>query len=299
VGLRALTLARFLGWTSIDVFGMDGCESDEHGKHAAEHPNQPKARKPLEYAGRTFWTTESMAFCAKQTFHELDEMPDVTCRFHGDGLVQAMAEDYVRGGHKHATIGYVKPTLITPEYAALNRQLHESNMAYGVGGGKHADTVRRLVKGLTGTLGRTPAVLDYGCGKGLLAKALEFPIWEYDPAIPEKSEAPRPADLVVCTDVLEHIEPDRLLYVLGDLQRVTKQVGYFVIHTGPAAKTLPDGRNTHLIQKGEAWWRKQLTRVFVVGSILKKGMELHCIVGPSQGDKRHLMASAVNIQAEA
>jgi hypothetical protein len=124
------------------------------------------------------------------------------------------------------------------------------------------------------------SVLDYGCGKGYLAKALPFPIWEYDPAFPDKAASPRPADLVVCADVLEHIEPERLGFVLGDLKRVTRRVGYFVVNTGPARKVLPDGRNTHLIQRGATWWKKQLRRFFTVASIQQKGAELHIIVAP-------------------
>jgi hypothetical protein len=98
--------------------------------------------------------------------------------------VQAMARDYVPNpvGKGKAMIGYAKPDLISTEYAALNAQLHRENLAYGVGGGKHADTVKKLREQCA-----CASVLDYGCGKGYLAKALDFPIWEYDPAIPEKS----------------------------------------------------------------------------------------------------------------
>jgi hypothetical protein len=41
---------------------------------------------------------------------------------------------------------------------------------------------------------------------------------------------------------------------------------------------LADGRNAHLIQHGEAWWRKNLAQFFTVANILKKGPELHVIV---------------------
>jgi len=129
---------------------------------------------------------------------------------------------------------------------------------------------------------KTTCVLDYGSGKGYLAKSMPYPIWEYDPVIPGKDESPRPADLVVCTDVLEHIEPDKLEYVLDDIRRVTKQLGYFVIHTGPSAKILADGRNSHLIQKPENWWRTTLSRFFYLApnAIIAKGPLLHVVVSP-------------------
>ncbi len=55
--------------------------------------------------------------------------------------------------------------------------------------------------------------------------------------------------------------------------------GYFIIHTGAAQKTLPDGRNTHLIQQGKQWWKNRLKAFFTVASIQEKGPELYCVLG--------------------
>ena len=49
---------------------------------------------------------------------------------------------------------------------------------------------------------------------------LTFEIKEYDPAIPGKDSLPEPADIVVCSDVLEHIEPNYLLNVLVDFNAI-------------------------------------------------------------------------------
>lgn len=280
VGLRALTMARFLGFTDLHVFGMDGCEG-KTGKHAAAHPNQAPLSFETEYEGITYLTTPGFLEAARQTWHELDQMPDVTATFYGEGLVQAMAKAYVRKPPTgQTTIAIAKEELISDEYRALNAQLHRDNLAYGVGGGKYAATVLKLAETL-----KTHSILDYGAGKGYLAKALHVPIWEYDPAIPEKAAAPRPADLVVCLDVLEHIEPDKLLPVLGDLARCTKRLGYFVIHTGPSSKSLADGRNAHLIQENKGWWRKRLDRVFRVAKIWDTPPLLHVLVEPKAGVK--------------
>lgn len=275
VGLRTMTIARFMGFTDQHIFGMDG-SAGASGKHAAAHPAQPKNHSLVEYpegSGRMWQTTESMMEVARGTWHELNQMPDVKATFYGEGLVQEMSKHYVPNpvGKGKTLIGIVKPELISSEYKQLNASLHAANLAYGVGGGKHADVVKKLAKG-------GKSVLDYGCGKSYLSKALDFPIWEYDPAVPGKCESPRPADVVICTDVLEHIEPDHLQAVLVDLKRVTRSIGYFVIHTGPASKTLPDGRNTHLIQQGESWWRKNLAAHFTVGKIMQTGPQLHVIV---------------------
>lgn len=284
-GTRTMTLARFLGFTDQHIFGMDGCEGPT-GKHAAEHPNQPKDYCVINYEGVEYRTTPSMLEAAKNTFHELDIMKDVKATFYGEGLVQAMSRNYARKVYQgNAFIAFNKPELISSTYLAMNKQLHSDNLAYGVGGGRHADTVKQLYRILHKT-NDFVSVLDYGAGKGYLGKALPFSIFEYDPAIPGKQDSPRPADLVVCTDVLEHIEPDRLAFVLNDLQRCVKQIGFFVVNTGPASKTLPDGRNTHLIQKDLKWWRKHLEKFFIVAKINKKGPELYVVVAPKAKKKK-------------
>lgn len=148
-------------------------------------------------------------------------------------------------------------TLITDEYRALNEKLHESNPAFGVSGQNYVPYVMDLVKDL-----RTQDVLDYGCGKSTLANNIPFKINQYDPCIPKYSAAPNPADIVVCTDVLEHIEPECLDDVLDDLKRVVKKVGFFSIANGPAKKTLADGRNAHLIQQPARWWLDKIFQRF-------------------------------------
>lgn len=278
VGLRALVMARLLGFTNIQVFGIDGSASPSKDSHAAAHPNSPGKFFKCEYpegSGQFFLTTPAMLSCAKSVPHEVDQLKDATVTFHGDGLVQTIMKHHTKKPPKAANLALVKQELITTPYRDLNKQLHESNPMYGTSGIKHVETVTKLAKS-TGA----ESVLDYGCGKGLLAKGLSFPIWEYDPAIPGKDELPRPADLVVCTDVLEHIEPDLLRPVLTDLARCVKKVGYFVIHTGPAKKTLADGRNAHLIQKEKPWWEKVLRKFFEVAKVIEEKNELRIIVGP-------------------
>jgi 2-polyprenyl-3-methyl-5-hydroxy-6-metoxy-1,4-benzoquinol methylase len=106
----------------------------------------------------------------------------------------------------------------------------------------------------------TKDVLDYGCGKRTLETALGFEIANYDPCIPGLDSPPKAHDIVVCTDVLEHIEPECLDAVLSDIRRCTKRVAFLLIATRPAKKFLADGRNAHLIQKDEKWWSERLAQ---------------------------------------
>lgn len=285
VGMRTMVIARLLGYKNMHIFGIDG-STGKTGFHAAEHPNQPPYQMETELNGKKFYTTPALMQCAKQMPKELDELVDVNAKFYGNGLVQEIMKDYKRTPHvnRSSFIAFDKPELISDEYKKLNTQLHESNVMYGTSGGKHAETVIKLLKTLVTEDNPFPSCLDYGCGKGFLGKALPFPIFEYDPAVPGKEESPKPADLVVCTDVLEHIEPDKLTFVLGDLRRCVKRVGFFVISTRQAVKTYSNGQNAHLIVKGKQWWEDKLNKFFTVpenGIIYKdETKELHVVVGP-------------------
>lgn len=149
--------------------------------------------------------------------------------------------------------------VISPRYVELQRELHASPRGYGGRGNKWADVVIELVK--TYDAG---SVLDYGCGQGSLGVALRgrlsgVRISEYDPAIPGKDAMPLFADLVACTDVLEHIEPDRLTKVLAHLRGLARKAVFVVVSTCETAKVLSDGRNAHLTIQNGNWWHDQLT----------------------------------------
>lgn len=144
--------------------------------------------------------------------------------------------------------------LISEEYRKMQQQLHE-NPNYGVASVQYAPLVAQVIDGVGAT-----EMLDYGAGKGRLGMALKqhltrpLSIRHYEPAREEWAATPAPCNFVACIDVLEHIEPELLDNVLDDLQRVTAKVGLFTVHTGRAAKVLPDGRNAHIIQQPPAWW---------------------------------------------
>lgn len=147
--------------------------------------------------------------------------------------------------------------LITPEYRTAQELFHQQRDDYGRSGHKWAEHVRQFCEQL-----KTRDVLDYGAGKETLQRALPFPIKMYDPCIPHLSTPPEPADFVVCTDVLEHIEPDCLDAVLDDIARLTKKLCFLEVATRPAVKFLPDGRNAHLIQWPASWWLPKITARF-------------------------------------
>jgi 2-polyprenyl-3-methyl-5-hydroxy-6-metoxy-1,4-benzoquinol methylase len=145
--------------------------------------------------------------------------------------------------------------VISEAYQKINRDLHAFDPMFGRSALKWTEVIRQFE-------GKT--ILDYGCGKGTLKRDLGFDIAEYDPGIPGKDSAPEPADVVVCIDVLEHIEPECLDDVLAHMHSLMGQFGMFVISTREARKLLPDGRNAHLIVQEWEWWKDRLEPYFKV-----------------------------------
>ena len=150
-------------------------------------------------------------------------------------------------------------TLISADYTRLNSELHERNAAYGTSGSLYAEDILSLYSAL-GAL----SILDYGAGKGTLKKSLpeEIDVREYDPAIENIALRPGAADLVTCTDVLEHIEPECLAEVLEDINSLAVKGVFLSIACRPAKKFLDDGRNAHLIVEKPMWWMSKLSACF-------------------------------------
>jgi hypothetical protein len=152
---------------------------------------------------------------------------------------------------------------ITDDYLRQQQELHR-NPDYGVASLHFAPLVADIMR-----INKIGSVSDYGAGKQNLRVGLGeagvagFEYFPYDPVFPEYGP-PRPADLVCCIDVLEHIEPELLDNVLRDLHRITTGLGFYSIHLGPAGKILPDGRNAHLIQKPSSWWLRRVVDYFEV-----------------------------------
>lgn len=144
--------------------------------------------------------------------------------------------------------------LITDAYRALNADLHK-RAVFGQRGGRHALVVREMLAEYD-----AETVLDYGAGRGDLAKALpDVKVWSYDPAVPAFASLPPPCDVTVCADVLEHIEPDCLQAVLEHIAALTRKAAHIVIATKhDGNKRLADGRDPHLIVRDPEWWRNRL-----------------------------------------
>jgi hypothetical protein len=267
-GTRMIYLAAALGYRRLEFYGLDGC-CDMLANGVVNNYAYPKPRGEavieVEAAnGRKFYSTVSFARQADELVKLLENLPGLDVVIHGDSFMsnQLAMYDKLRGNRSYR---------ISPEYRALQAQMHDTHDRYGVSGCEHASRVFMAGAQIIRKHG-TCDILDYGCGKETLRTAMEesFPnipgmrILGYDPGRPGFDAEPKQAQVVVCTDVMEHIEPECVDAVLRHICELTERVAIIDVALTPAVKTLPDGRNAHICLKSKDWWLSFIKKYFVL-----------------------------------
>jgi hypothetical protein len=168
--------------------------------------------------------------------------------------------------------------LISESYRAQQSHLHATTN-YGVASIKYAPLVTEIINRLEIT-----HLLDYGSGKMMnlgkhIRPAHKLQYQAYDPAVEELAGLPVPAQMVACVDVLEHIEPECLDAVLDHIASLTEAVVFLTVHTGPAGKVLPDGRNAHIIQQPMEWWLPKFTQRFELQTVQVRHHQAFFVIG--------------------
>lgn len=183
--------------------------------------------------------------------------------------------------------------LITPEYQEQLRIKH-AKKPWGGGGKSWIPTLEKELN-----IGEASLVLDYGCGRHTFKEEMaalhpDVEVHEYDPGVPGFDVLPALPqkggvyDVVVCTDVMEHVEDQFTMATLVTIRDLTGSCVLFNIVTTPCSSTLPDGRNTHINLKPVSEWLFLIALVFKCGSqdvnpqfrvkILEQGGRLVCIL---------------------
>lgn len=147
--------------------------------------------------------------------------------------------------------------MISDGYRSILEQIHSTEQ-WGLSASLMIDTIEAWVRS-TGV----NRVLDYGAGAGFVKNKLPrripgLEVISYEPGIPAQAALPDPAPLVLCIDVLEHVEPEYVEDVLDDLKRVVERYAFFNVATHPARRILPDGRNAHLTVQPMSWWAEKI-----------------------------------------
>ena len=126
-------------------------------------------------------------------------------------------------------------------------------------------------------------ILDYGCGNGILLKLLKhkYPkinIDGYDHAIKEFSViSNNHYDMIINTDVLEHIPKNDICDVLNHIKSLSNNV-FFCLHHGKAWTILPNGENAHITIEPKEWYHNLMRNYFDIIIPLKARNPINSIV---------------------
>lgn len=148
-------------------------------------------------------------------------------------------------------------TLFSPQHIESQKEVHRQCPAYGVASLVFAPMVSELVNA-----NKVKTLLDYGSGLGHVPGNLELndtlDVQLYDPAIDQFAEAPKPAEMVICLDVLDVVETQSIDHVLDHLQSLTNKMAFFSINTQP-----PEGfEDTERVYQPVEWWMPKLMSRF-------------------------------------
>ncbi len=148
---------------------------------------------------------------------------------------------------------------------------HDAKQTFsGVSLTEHIDPIAHLIK-----LSKAKTVLDFGSGKGKLyhdasgyqanSRYKTIPSWGeslvtcYDPGYePFSKPVDGHYDVVISTDVVEHIPEEDISWVLDKIFAYANHSVYIVAACYPAHKHLPDGTNAHCTLQPPEWWVGQI-----------------------------------------
>lgn len=103
-------------------------------------------------------------------------------------------------------------------------------------------------------------MLDYGCGKAQFHDS-SWNAVKYDPAILEFSTRPTGRfDLVISTDVLEHIPEEHIENTIADIFNYSDRWVFVSVCCREAREILPNGMNAHATVKSESWWKDKFSK---------------------------------------
>lgn len=303
-GLRAINLADALGFRSMEYYGFDACVQVKDGKSKPYAYEKKRGEVIIEIqcdrCEATFDTTLIFQKQVNEFIQWRANMPWIDIKIIGGGLIdhyQEHLEVMEKLKSKNRSMW-----CYTEDYAKLQKELHAEG-SYGVSGKNFVPTIFHGISQLAKKHGSV-TVLDYGSAGGKTMQAVREHLivppgveeFCYDPFVEAFSGPPMPADFVICTDVMEHVEPECTWAVLNDIHNLTKKLVFFSIALKPATKSLADGRNAHINLRDAEFWIREIKRRFIVSEVKADPDEV-LIVAQSVGAVREVIRKARNVVA--
>lgn len=156
------------------------------------------------------------------------------------------------------------------------KAIHDSNPSYGAGSRHYGFVFPILI------YCRSRAVIDYGCGKGVLAdqltKSSHLRCEKYDPAVPGYDIKPlRKFDCLINTDVLEHVPDAELDATLRNFPDLSDNA-IVIPHLKKARQVLPNGENAHCTLKSPSEWVEVLGAYYRNVTLLPHESDRHALL---------------------
>jgi SAM-dependent methyltransferase len=147
-------------------------------------------------------------------------------------------------------------------------KFHASNQEHWVGEAlaEYKHNIYEIIKN-----NNIKTILDYGCGKAkfhsilfnnkkIPGSPLGIDITKYDPAIAQYANKPTGTyDLVLCIDVMEHVQEDKVDEVLKDIFQLFSNRSIFNNYLLSCnCRYYLNGKNAHYTIKEPDWWKEKL-----------------------------------------
>ena len=112
VGMRAMVVARDLGYKRFELHGMD-CSYRGEQQWAGEHFTVPHTAVKVEVEGIVFDTSDLMLHSTDDFFNQLRMLHGCSFKIYGDGLLEARMQMFMRDQKKATSMGWWKPVGFT------------------------------------------------------------------------------------------------------------------------------------------------------------------------------------------
>lgn len=257
VGNTVTCLAYAMGYRNLQIYGYDSSHRNGNGHAFHQKMNDGDPCCSVTFNDKEFICSLTMKLQAEKFQDTSEALKTSGCHIevHGDGLLPEM---------------FRHPKLVISEYEKY-KKLWETDVYREVSPGELcAEKFVAVVQPIGGY-----RIVDYGCGTGRgslkLRELTECEIVQVDFTKNCRDENARDfifitADLTekipvlgdygFCTDVMEHIPPEKVDAVILNIMESSPEV-FFQISTVPDIMGSIIGQTLHLTVRPHEWWRKK------------------------------------------
>ncbi len=268
VGNTATCLAYAMGYRKLEIFGYDSSFRGDNSHAFRQEMNDGDANCWVGFNGKEYYVSLTMKLQAEKFQETAMALVDAGCtiKVHGDGLLPDM---------------YNTPVEDLPE-----REKYERMWCFAAY--RTRSPGEEVVQDFLDVVRPTGTVIDFGCGTGRAAvkfkeEGLEpilvdfasncrdqdariLPFYEFDLREP----IPLAAEYGFCTDVMEHIAPEDVEKVVGNILNAAQTV-FFQISVREDSAGFLINQKLHLTVQPHQWWKMLFEALGYVVSFEKQG----------------------------